>query len=192
MKRIVRKQILEQRNSLSSDEINSKSRQVFLKISSEIQYNSAKTIMSFMSFGSEINMDDFNNDIIEKNGYVIIPRVNNKTKVMDLYKITDFNNFELSKYGILEPNPKNYTAIDPTELDLILCPGVVFDRQGYRIGYGGGFYDKLLSKITSECALYGVGFNLQLIDEVPRESFDKQLDRLYTEENNYLFERRFI
>lgn len=191
MKKLMRKSTLEQRNALSTDVINEKSHSIFIAISKEKAYSEANTIMSFMSFGSEINMEDFNKDIIEKKGYVIIPRVNTQTKVMDLYKVTDFKDFVLSNYGIWEPDPDKYTTITPTELDLILCPGVVFDKKGYRIGYGGGFYDKLLSEINSTCLLYGVGFGLQLVDEVPRESFDKQLDKLFTEKNNYLFERRF-
>ena len=100
---------------------------------------------------------------------------------MDIYPYTSHDDLIKSKYGILEPKDDNTLVINPEILDIVITPGVVFDEEGYRIGYGGGFYDKLFVKIA-------IGFELQVIDKVPRDSYDKAVDYLITEEKIYTFQ----
>lgn len=81
-------------------------------------------------------------------------------------------------FGILEPRYTGIT-IPEQEIDLIIVPGVAFDRQLNRLGRGKGYYDRLLSSI--QAPKVGICFNFQLIEEVPTEPFDKQMDILITE-----------
>lgn len=83
-----------------------------------------------------------------------------------------------SKFGILEPVP-SAPVIPPVELDLVVIPGVGFDREGYRLGWGGGFYDRYLPGVGG--AKVGIAFGVQIVDRLPREAHDVQLDGVVTE-----------
>ncbi len=107
---------------------------------------------------------------------------------MDIYPYTSHDDLIKSKYGILEPKDDNTLVINPEILDIVITPGVVFDEEGYRIGYGGGFYDKLFEKIEDRVVKIAIGFELQVIDKVPRDSYDKAVDYLITEEKIYTFQ----
>jgi len=66
-------------------------------------------------------------------------------------------------------------------IDLLVAPGAVFDDRGYRIGYGGGFYDKYIPRLKNACHVISLGFELQMVKMVPNESFDKKVDMIITE-----------
>jgi len=187
LKKDLRKQIMKTRNNLSINELNEKSIKVFQTLKNEKSYLDKSNILSFMSFGSEINMDYVNKDLIARNGYVLLPKVNETKDALEIYKVTSYDDFVLSDYKILEPDPAKCQRIPYKDIELILSPGVVFDRKGYRIGYGGGFYDRLITETSSECVVIGVGFDLQLVDTVPKEDHDRQLDALITETGKIIF-----
>jgi len=182
MKNIIRKEVLKERDALSKIEIEEKSAVIFESLKSQKTFSSAENILSFMNFGSEVNTKKINEYLIENKGFVILPKVDMKTMTMTLYKINHFDAFECSKYGIWEPVEHAYPIFKPSELDFIVCPGVVFDKLGYRIGYGGGFYDRLLQSIKSDCHTVGIGFELQVRAKVPKEDYDQKIQALITEE----------
>lgn len=72
--------------------------------------------------------------------------------------------------------------IDPNEIDLIITPGVAFKKDGYRVGYGGGYYDRFLSKIPNTQTI-AIAFSLQIVDELPIDNYDIPVDYIYTEKN---------
>ena len=88
------------------------------------------------------------------------------------------NGFKVGAYGILEPDIEASHEVDAGELDAILLPAIGFDRQGRRLGQGGGYYDRLLAR--TDCLKIAVGFDCQLIDEVPTEETDKIVDIVVT------------
>ncbi|MBR5713969.1 MAG: 5-formyltetrahydrofolate cyclo-ligase, partial [Clostridia bacterium] len=81
-------------------------------------------------------------------------------------------------YGILEPNEETAQEIGAQELDAILLPAIGFDRNGHRLGQGGGYYDRLLAK--TDCLRIAVGFNCQLVESVPVEDTDQRVDIVVT------------
>ncbi len=82
-------------------------------------------------------------------------------------------------FGAREPAEED--VLDPRAIDVVLVPGVAFDRAGYRIGYGRGFYDRFLLKTRPDAALVSAAFFLQLVDGVPRGAFDLPVDTIVTE-----------
>lgn len=90
-------------------------------------------------------------------------------------------------FGILEPNAKQAAQepVRPTDIDIALVPGSVFDRRGGRLGYGGGFYDRFLSQDAPQTLRIGLAFAMQLADRVPLEPHDQLMDLLITEEQLY-------
>jgi 5-formyltetrahydrofolate cyclo-ligase len=73
----------------------------------------------------------------------------------------------------------------PADLDVVVLPGIAFDRQGGRLGQGKGYYDRLLADVSSKCTLIGLAFDVQLVEEVPMEPHDVRLDILITESDLY-------
>lgn len=123
--------------------------------------------------------------MLENHKNVFIPKVNKASNELDIYEIKGNDDLILSNYGIKEPNSDLLKVVNPKEIDLILSPGVAFTKECYRIGYGGGFYDKLLTKTNENIITIALAFEMQIVDSLPIESHDKQLDFVQTEEKLY-------
>lgn len=103
---------------------------------------------------------------------------------LNFYQVEDYDQFVKGAWGILEPN-ETCRLLPPSEnLDLIILPGIVFDRLGYRIGYGRGFYDRVMAE--RKLIAMGLGFQCQLVDEIPRDDWDQRLSALVTEKEEVL------
>lgn len=177
MKNKLKESILEKRNSLSKEDIIEKSRQIENKLFSLEQYIKSKTVMFFVSFNNEINTHDMIKSAL-KNKTVIIPKVAHHE--IEPSVIIDFGNLLPSeKFGILEPI--EIMKIAYKNIDLVLIPGIVFDKEGHRIGYGFGYYDRFLRKVPKAIKI-GLSFEFQVIDKIPREMHDVHVDLIVTEE----------
>ena len=137
----------------------------------------SKVIMFFVSFNSEVHTHDMIKQAF-KNKLVVVPKVVHKD--IEPSVIIDFDNLIPSnKFGILEPIEEMKIAYK--NIDLILVPGVVFDKEGHRIGYGLGYYDKFLRKVPKAIKI-GLSFDFQVVDKLPREMHDVPVDFIVTEE----------
>lgn len=170
--------------SLSDDQVDLKSQAIFKRLLSEGILNNHKRIMLYKDFRKEVQTDELIDYLLKHHYEVILPRVSEDFKTLDLYLIKGNEDMQLSSYGILEPMPLENNRVSAKTLDLILSPGVGFTPDCYRIGYGGGFYDKLLSGLNHivVCAL---AFDCQVVDELPLEAHDQQLDLIVTETRTY-------
>jgi len=154
-------------------EISSSRREEASKALAERMKNTTyNRILSFVSFGSEIELMPSNQIFIRERD-LILPRCN--PKLLELYSVKNFDR-DLIKgsYGTLEPNPEVCLRIDPTTIQLVLVPGLAFDDEGYRLGYGKGYYDKLLAQLTHfPIQISGIGFKEQKSSTLlPRDSWD--------------------
>ena len=95
-----------------------------------------------------------------------------------LFVPAEENGFKPGAYGILEPDPETAEEIGPEKLDAIILPAIGFDREGRRLGQGGGYYDRLLNK--TDCLKIAVGFDCQLVGSVPVEETDRKVDIVVT------------
>ncbi|GAA0331134.1 5-formyltetrahydrofolate cyclo-ligase [Oceanobacillus sp. FSL W7-1293] len=115
----------------------------------------------------------------EKGKIIASPKCIVKTKEMQYYAWNQLDQIEAGYAGIKEPIPEKTTPIAPADIDLLLVPGVIFDKDGYRIGYGGGYYDRMLADYK------GVTISLctekQLVERIPRESHDLPVELIITE-----------
>jgi len=175
MKKEMRKQILEKRNSLTKEEIKEKSKIIKKKLFSSEEYQQAKTVSFFVSFGSEVDTHDMIKEAL-KEKEVCVPIVQGDYIILS--KINDFDDLDKKgKYGILEPS--SIIEVDKELVDLIIVPGVAFDKKGHRIGYGKGYYDSLL--IDYKGNTIGLCFSLQLISKVPVKEHDVRVKKVITE-----------
>lgn len=101
--------------------------------------------------------------------------------VMEFHHIRDLSELELSTWGILEPKA-NAEIIDPTKIDLLLCPGLAFTQSGHRLGKGKGYYDRYLARYNQERpTCYGVTFSAFVCKSIPCETHDIRMDRVLDE-----------
>ncbi len=91
------------------------------------------------------------------------------------------NDLQVARFGLLEPKPETLRPVDPQELDLVIVPGVAFDREGFRIGFGAGYYDRFLPKLRKDSVLISLVYDFQLMPKVPREPHDIAVHWIITE-----------
>ena len=175
MKNQLKESILEKRNSLSEEEILVKSSQIKNNLFNLSQYKKSKTIMFFVSFKNEVDTHEMVKEAL-RNKTIVVPKVAHHE--IEPSVIIDFDNLITGKFGVLEPIETMNIA--NKNIDLILVPGIVFDENGHRIGYGSGFYDKFLAKVPKAIKI-GLAFDFQVVDKIPREMHDVLVDMIVTE-----------
>lgn len=175
MKNQLKESILKKRNSSPKEEISGKSKKIQGNLFSLQQYKKSKTVMFFVSFNSEVNTHEMVKEAL-KSKTVVVPKVAHHE--IEPSVIIDFDNLVPAKFGILEPIETMRIAYK--NIDLVLVPGIAFDRQGHRIGYGFGYYDKFLAKVPKAIKI-GLAFDFQVVDEIPHQSHDIPVDFVVTE-----------
>lgn len=150
----------------------------------EVQSPDTRHIAVFCSFGDEIETRPLLDQLIRLKGGVLLPRVVPGERRLEFHRVTDLA-FGLAPaaYGIQEPDPAAWPeTLAPEAMDLIVVPGLIYDRRGYRVGYGGGFYDQLLAQ-PRHCRAVGVIFSPLVTNKpLPLAPWDQPVDALVTEE----------
>ena len=180
-KKQLRKEIICLRDALSVAKRNDKAEIIIKKLLATELYQKANHIMLFAAFGSELNLLPLLETIIKEGKHAYLPVVDKKTNRILPIEVHTLEDLKPGCYGIPEPSPDNYHETTPILLDLIITPAVAFDTDKYRIGYGAGYYDRFFASLQKAIIKVGVGFDEQLIQEVPREPHDIQLDYVLTD-----------
>ena len=138
----------------------------------------ARTVMAFSSFGSEVDTGPIIERLERDGRRVALPRMEGRIIVAVAYRSGD--PVKPSSYGALEPAGGEKVA--PQEIDVVIVPGLAFDRSGHRVGYGRGFYDRFLGALRPDALTVGICFSVQLVDEVPHGRGDRPVDVVVTED----------
>lgn len=180
-KKNLRKHIMTLRSHITPDERYKAEAVVFdLLMHFDLVVN-AQNISSFVDFRDEISMTAINQSIIDCGKNLLLPYISPETKDMHFYSVADLSTLKRNAFGILEPDPNVHVLFDETQIDCVLTPGVAFDSKGYRLGYGGGFYDRFFSRIEKAIPKIGIAFELQCVDDLPVEHYDHPITQLITE-----------
>jgi 5-formyltetrahydrofolate cyclo-ligase len=137
----------------------------------------ARTVMVFWSFGSEVHTAPIIDALLEGDRRVALPRVEDGDIVAVAYRPGDA--MRETALGMREP--AGGELVPPDELDAVVTPGLAFDAEGYRVGYGGGFFDRLFAKTRPDVRKAGVCFAAQIVERVPRGGHDVPVDIVVTE-----------
>lgn len=191
----IRTLIKQQRNSIPAGEWENQSKLVQLRLLQTEAYIKCKNLLIFISFQSEIDTKEIIHQALRDGKIVYVPRVNQKD--MEFYKIQSMDGLIISNYGIPEPADQeensfilknnNYSKQkmmdNPVQSyeNLMILPGLAFDRSGSRIGYGAGYYDRYLS-LHSDIPFYkiAIAFDLQVIEDIPVDQYDRKADAILT------------
>lgn len=179
-KKLLRNKILDIRNSIDKCTKEAMDSEIYNKLINSDLYSNAKNIFIYLSFGSEVETKEIINKALEDNKKIYIPKIYKKDKSMKAIRLKSFNELTENSMGILEPiNDNDY--IDKKEIDLIFIPGIVFDLNGNRIGYGGGYYDRYLEDIKEISNKLVLAYNIQIVDYIETEPHDIGFDFIITD-----------
>ena len=142
------------------------------------EVRAARTISLFSSFGSEIDTSLMIGRAHAEGRRIVLPFLDRER--MEVAEHGPADELVRSSYGAAEPLRRN--AVDPGEVDAVALPGLAFDRKGRRLGYGGGFYDRWLSRLRPDAALIGICFASQLVERVPAGSSDVRVHVVVTDQ----------
>ncbi|CAN5146097.1 5-formyltetrahydrofolate cyclo-ligase [soil metagenome] len=186
-KNSLRKRVLEQRDDMPPETRNTFGQEIIRNVISLETYGESKVVLAYVGFGSELRTDEFLRRTLDIGKRLLLPRVNRKTKSLDLYKVKDLaRDLTSGTWGIKEPDPSRCGQADIRDVDFVLVPGVAFDSRCGRLGYGAGFYDGLLAnRRISQTRLVAGAFEVQMVERVPMLAHDVYLDLVLTEKRHY-------
>jgi 5-formyltetrahydrofolate cyclo-ligase len=184
MKQSLRQSIIAARLAVAPEERLRLSKNIATLISELESYKEAATVLGYMNFGAEFAAEIFVVRALEDGKQVLLPKVNKNTKQLDLYHVTDLaRDVAPGSWNIREPIIERCKLVeDLTTVDFILLPGVAFGLDGARLGYGGGFYDKLLCSLSHQPILVAAAYALQVVENIPQENTDCKVEWLITEQ----------
>ncbi|MDI3534502.1 MAG: 5-formyltetrahydrofolate cyclo-ligase [Thermosediminibacterales bacterium] len=186
-KKEVRKYILHKRDLLDTNTKKEWDDQIFKKLVNSEFYKNAGTIFTFVSFGSEVDTHRFINYALKDEKIICVPKILSKERGIEVFKINSLKDLEPGHYGILEPK-EHCHKINSEDIDLILMPGLAFDREGGRIGYGAGYYDKFLMKMRKKVKKIALAYDFQLFCRVSTDELDVKIDGIITNKEIVIFD----
>jgi 5-formyltetrahydrofolate cyclo-ligase len=180
-KQEIRKKILALRDGMTQEEIAAKSGMIIRRLTELRELREASTLMVFLSFGSEVRTDDLLRWGWDAGKRIVVPLCRPECRGLTPCLLGSFAELETGHYGIREPKAEIVRPVLWEEIDAVLVPAVAFDRRGYRVGYGGGYYDCFLPEVP-RAARIGAAFSCQIVAEIPADSHDVPADPIVTEQ----------
>ena len=184
MKKTLRKKFISERNSLASGYRNSSTNTIFATLEEQNFFESSEKIFIYVGFGSEITTETFIKKWINKK-QIFVPKIENGK--MNLIRLKSWDELAPGHFGVLEPTSSDYYE---GKIDLVVTPSIVFDNNGYRLGYGKGYYDKYFSSREYDISV-GLSYHKLLQDNVPKEDHDIKVDVIITEEKTFLINEKY-
>ena len=181
LKTSIREQAHASRNALAEkDEF---SQLIIGRVFALPEFQNAKTVLFYVDVRSEVRTRQALPAALESGKRIIVPYCVDGE--LELFHMESMDELELGMYRILEPKAELRTVaakkVDVNDIDLILVPGVGFDRRGGRTGHGKGYYDKMLEHARPETPLVALAFECQMFPEIPMADHDIFMDRVVTE-----------
>lgn len=137
----------------------------------------ARTVLLFYSFGTEVETGMLLRRLHDRGKRLLLPYLEGSG--MEVAEVHPDEPLTPTGYG--PPEPALRRPVDPAEVDLVIAPGLAFDRGGHRLGYGAGYYDRFLARLGPGAIRIGIGYAEQLVEELPVEPHDVRLDLVVTD-----------
>lgn len=178
----LRKELLKRRDAIPAEVRRAKSRLIQSQLLSIYEFSNASLPLLFASFRSEVETMGIIRHFVDASRPVVLPKVDNKNYRLVLWEVRSMGELAPGYMGIPEPTVLSDDRCRLiNEVDAILMPGAGFDTAGGRIGYGGGYYDRLLNELVNDIPLISAAYEEQIIDEVPAESHDVRVKIIVTD-----------
>lgn len=179
-KLLLRQEMLNKRKSLPASAITAGSQAICRSLVSFPHFMQAKTVMGYLAMPGEPQLDEFLLYALDVGKTVCVPFMGPVFGVMEAVEITSLNGLISGRLGVRMPDPSTKRIVSASCIDLVLTPGVAFDKNGRRLGMGAGYYDRFLASAPQACRV-GIAWSLQLVDQVPHAEHDILMQWLVTE-----------
>jgi len=187
-KKQLRKYIQDKRDNLSLGLRKKKNKEITQKFLKTTDYLNSKNIFIYYPCRSEIDTTIIIKKALKESKNIILPRV--EGTLLNLYFINDiYTQLQEGSYKIMEPIPSSCTRADIADINLAIVPGIAFDRNLNRLGYGGGFYDKIIRNLPQNIKKIALSFDIQIVPNIPVLDHDIKIDIIITESKIYKAKR---
>lgn len=183
MKTALRKQMMATLKEMSMETYEARSREILDRLISTGVLDEAQTIACTMSNFPEVETRDLIRYLWKNQKTVVVPKCDVKSKKMYFYAIDSFEQLEVVYAGIEEPVPALTQLVNEAMIDAVIVPGVLFNKVGYRVGFGGGYYDRFLSNYNG--ITLSLAFEEQVVTEIPVEAHDLPVQLIVTDRQIY-------
>ncbi|HEU5282810.1 MAG TPA: 5-formyltetrahydrofolate cyclo-ligase [Burkholderiales bacterium] len=182
----IRKRVLARRDALPAADRRALSKRITARLLALDAYRNARCVMAYVSFGSEYESAGFISDLLAHGKTLVLPRVESESHMLRLHSVRDpREQLEAGVWGIRQPRADLCPEVSASRIDFVLVPGVAFTRQGQRLGYGGGYYDRLIKEFARRPPLVAAAFSLQILPALPVSERDQHVDCVVTENAEY-------
>ena len=184
-KKKMREAVLARRDAMPAAARTAASIAILEKVHTMPAYVNAKVVLTFVGFGSEIETQAFFERVVADGKMAVLPRVDRGSQSLILHSVRGISELVTSKWGIREPLP-SAPQVSIGAVEFVLMPGVAFDRAGNRLGYGRGYYDRLVASADPSLARVAAAYSCQVVDRVPVGAGDRQVHCIITESETIL------
>lgn len=170
------------RNNIPTSELDRLSIEITARLLNFPAFTDAHTISTYLNAGSEVRTMQIVNWALVNGKRVIVPIMNRANKRLTFSELkAPERELEKRAFGILEPKPEFCKPVPLEEADVNLIPGVAWDQQGYRIGYGTGYYDRSINSLQKQMMKIGLAYEFQFVSSIPTTRYDRRVDSIVTE-----------
>jgi 5-formyltetrahydrofolate cyclo-ligase len=185
-KQSLRKRILDARANLAEDERNTLSALICARVLALPELQRAHCVLAYLSFGNELSTEQLIRGLQASSIQLVLPRIDRARHRLELHRVQDvLADTKPGVWGIREPDPERCAPAELDEIELIVAPGVAFTPACDRLGYGGGYYDELLSRWKRAPLCAAPAFDLQLVPVLPLSTRDRPVDAVVTQSALY-------
>jgi len=185
-KRAIRNKIIRKRKVVSGTKRNEKSLAIARRLFELDEFIKSKAVLCFLSLPHEVQTDAIIWESFRLNKEVFAPLISDGQEGLQISRVSSLDmEFVVGKFGVWEPAPDAREIVSPSSVDFVVVPGLAFDVCGNRIGYGGGYYDRLLTDLYGDVTHIGIGYDFQVLDCVPRSNLDKSVQFVITENKTF-------
>lgn len=177
-KKSIRRQMKELLSGISKETYDHDSNKIAQNLYQQEEWKNSNIIGITISRKPEVDTYPIIKKAWEEGKCVVVPKCSPMDKGLSFRTLTDFSQLESVYFGLLEPIVEETAEINPEKIDLLIVPGLAFTREGYRIGFGGGYYDRLLSSFTAKTI--SLAFPEQIISQFPIEKYDIPVSKIIT------------
>ncbi|MCD6336579.1 MAG: 5-formyltetrahydrofolate cyclo-ligase [Candidatus Latescibacteria bacterium] len=180
----VRKRMIAQRGALSAEAVRESSEAIRRRVLALSEVAEARVIHCYVSAKpNEVDTRRLISEALEEGKRIVVPVTKLWQRRLDHSEIEYLDELEPSVFGLLEPKEECRRRIGIGEIDLVIVPGLAFDPRGNRIGFGGGFYDRFLSKV--QAPKIALAYSFQVLEKIEAGPHDVRMDKVVTDERVY-------
>lgn len=182
MKSDLRKSMSERRAALEQEQAKAMNEIIYSRLHAHHALERAEDILVYLSFRSEIETRPLIDQWLKEKRRVYVPVMQPESRsILPVQIDEDHWNLPVNAYGIQEPKLEGAAILPVEKLDLVIVPGLAFDIQGFRLGYGGGYYDRLIPRLRNDAYTLALCYDFQLVESVPVGPFDQKVQTILTE-----------